>query len=80
MSLSPAGIAVAEHGGEVVDFLQRRAGAIVLIGLHAVADRRQIGDEIAPVLRGKAEVEHPIEMRHHLVVSCRSGRRGNTAR
>ena len=61
-------MAVAEHGGEIVDLLQRRAGAVALIGLRAVADRREIGHEILPVLRRQAEIEHAIEMRHHLIV------------
>ena len=80
ISLSPAGIAVAEHGGEIVDLLQRRAGAVALIGLRAVAHRREIGDEIAS---GPARTDRdrtPDRNAPPPDRSCRSGRRENTAR
>ena len=39
----------------------RRARAVALIGLNAVADRGEIGDEILAILRRQAEIEGAVE-------------------
>ena len=80
ISLSPAGIAVSSTVVKSLISFSDGAGAVALIGLHAVADRREIGDEILLVLRRQTEIEHPIEMRRPPDRSCRSGRHENTAR
>jgi hypothetical protein len=41
----------------------------VLVRPHAIADRGQVSDQIVPVLRRQPEIEHPVEMRHHLIVA-----------
>jgi hypothetical protein len=43
--------------------------AVVLTGSLAVADRGQVGNEVALILGRQTEVEHEIEMRHHLIIS-----------
>ena len=58
----------SENRGEIVDLLQGRAGAIVLVWSRAVSDCSQVGHEILPIQRGQAKIEYSIEMRHHLVV------------
>ena len=42
---------------------------LIDIGTLAVADRVQIGDEIAPVLRREAEIEDAVEMGDDLIVA-----------
>jgi len=53
----------------MIDLLEHGAGAVALIGLQAVAHHGEIGDQIAPILCRQPEIEHPIEMRHHLIVT-----------
>src|SRR6266699_400251 len=48
---------------------QRGPGGGALIGPHAVAYRGEIGDQIAPIRRRQTEIEHAVEMDHHLIVA-----------
>jgi hypothetical protein len=57
-----------QRAGEICDLFEFGRYAIVLIRSRAVADRSQIGNEIALILGRQTEVEHAIEMRHHLII------------
>ncbi len=59
----------AEHAREIADLLERNAEAVEQEGPVGVADRTQIGDEIALVLRREAEIEHLVEMPDHFLVA-----------
>src|SRR5262249_13511391 len=62
-----AGNRNTENAGEVVDLREPGRHPVALIRLRAVAHCLQVGDEIGAILWRKAELEHAIEMRDHLV-------------